>query len=60
MLEKITSLQSGTRKVDPIEKARVDKDLATNGKVLKSRKAMVCLNAAPSYIFIDFLVHGCN
>lgn len=41
MLDKIRDLQAGTRKVDPVEKARVDKELAANIKILKARKSMV-------------------
>ena len=41
MLDKIRDLQSGTRKVDVVEKTRVDKELLANTKILKSRKSLV-------------------
>lgn len=38
--EKLAKLKDGTvRKVDPVEKKRVDEDLVTVGKALKERKA---------------------
>lgn len=55
MLDKIRDLQSGTRKVDPVEKARVDKDLLTNTKLFKSRKMLVLASRyfSPALLF-DF------